>query len=118
MSLLSRVFPAEEIGWEDIGERFTRYRVLVTPWFRIFVHRLWCPNWHPQGHDHPWSFLAIVLSGGYWEQTPFGRFWRSPGTFLWREAEYVHNVATGRRVSWSLVITGPKRRQWKFADMK
>jgi hypothetical protein len=21
-------------------------------------------------HDHPWSFLSIVLKGGYWEHTP------------------------------------------------
>jgi len=112
------IFPHEEIGWTEVGEEFTRYRLLVTPWFRVFVHRLWCPVWHPQGHDHPWSFVAIVLWGGYLERTQAERKWRGPGSVLFRPAEFVHNVITGQKVNWSIVITGPKRRQWGFVDMK
>jgi len=112
------IFPHEEIGWTEVGEEFTRYRLLVTPWFRVFVHRLHCPQWHPQGHDHPWSFVAIVLKGGYLERTQEGKFWRGPGSVLFRPAEFVHNVVTGSKTNWSLVITGPKRRQWGFVDMK
>jgi hypothetical protein len=112
------VLPHEEIGWSEIGEQFTRYRLLVTPWFRVFLHRLWCPMWHPQGHDHPWSFVAIVLKGGYLERTQKECRWRGQGSVLYRPAEFVHNVVTGRDVNWSIVITGPKRRQWGFVDMK
>lgn len=108
----------KELGWKDLGEEFTRYVILKTPWFQILLHRLWSPNWHPHGHDHPWSFVTVILRGGYLEKSP-GRVdrWRGPGSLLYRRAEFAHNVATGARVCWSLVITGPKRRPWHFIDM-
>lgn len=109
----------KDLGWKEIGEEFTRYVLLKTPWFQILVHRLWCPEWHPLAHDHPWSFVTLILGGGYIERTPQGRpRWRGAGTILHRRAEFAHNVATDRRVCWSLVITGPKRRDWRFVDEK
>ena len=107
----------KEIGWESIGEKFTRYVLVKTPWFQILLHRLWSPNWHPQAHDHPWSFVTLILRGGYLERVPGGQnVWRGPLTFLYRSAEFAHNVATDGAVCWSLVVTGPKRRQWQFVD--
>lgn len=107
----------KEIGWKEIGEEFTRYVILKTPWFQILLHRLWSPNWHPSAHNHPWSFVTIILRGGYIERVPKGwSRWRGPGSLLYRPAEFAHNVATGGSVCWSLVITGPKRRQWQFVD--
>lgn len=57
-----------EIGWAAIGETFTRYTVLKTRWFNIYLHQLSAPKWHPECHDHPWDFLAILLWRGYLEE--------------------------------------------------
>lgn len=43
-----RNFPLKEIGWEAIGERFTRYAVLKTGWLNVYLHQLSAPNWHPR----------------------------------------------------------------------
>lgn len=113
ISILQR----KEIGWKEIGEEFTRYVILKTPWFQILVHRLWCPNWHPKGHDHPWDFMAFIIWGGYWEKSDDETIWRGMGSLLFRSAEFAHNVATDKSVNWSIVITGPKRRDWRFVDV-
>ena len=104
-----------EIGWRDIGEEFRRYCLFESRRFNVFLHRVYAPQWHPQCHDHPWSFLAVILWGGYMEQLGGNFYWRRPGSFLWRAAECKHNVANSR-VSWSLIITGPKRRKWGHHD--
>jgi hypothetical protein len=66
--ILKRFIPYKEIGWKDIGEEFTRFQIIKTPWFNLYLHRLYAPNWHPVCHDHPWTFIAILLKNGYLEQ--------------------------------------------------
>ena len=111
------ILQRKELGWTEIGEEFTRYVILKTPWFQVLVHRLWCPVWHEKSHDHPWWFVAFIFWGGYWEKA-VGRpkTWRGVGSLLFRRAEFAHNVTTDGSVNWSIVITGPKRRDWKFVE--
>jgi hypothetical protein len=114
--LLRNLLPYKEIGWESIGEQFTRFQVLRTRWLNVYLHKLDAPAWHPQCHDHPWTFLAVVLMGGYLEATPDRkRKWRPPGSVLWRPATFSHNVVT-RGVSWSIIVTGPRTRKWGFLN--
>jgi hypothetical protein len=112
--ILRRVFSHKEIGWKDIGEEFTRYILLKTPWFNVYLHQLSAPQWHPECHDHPWSFVAILLRRGYLEQVGASITRRRPGTILYRPAEFSHNVTTPFGTSWSVIFTGPKSRQWAF----
>jgi hypothetical protein len=110
------LFPQREIGWHEIGEEFTRWTLLWTPWFTIYLHRLVALKMHPQCHDHPWGFIAVLLKGGYWEFHDGLWEWKRPGSVLIRPAEWSHNVVTDENmgVSWSMIITGPKRREWGF----
>lgn len=113
--------PRKEIGWEEIGEKFTRFFLFKSRFFNVYLHKLNAPNWHPECHDHPWSFLSIILRRGYLEKAWYDgggymeQGWVTkkiyPGMVIWRRAEHVHNVVTNG-TAWSLIITGPKRRQW------
>jgi hypothetical protein len=112
-NLLNKL-PYKEIGWKELGEVFYRYTLLKTPWFNVYLHKLDAPNWHPVCHDHPWSFVTILLKGGYLEKCDEGTFHRKPGAMLYRPAEFKHNIITPYGTSWSLVITTKKKRQWGF----
>jgi|SRR5579859_264716 len=126
---MRRRFSFKEIGWEEVGEIFTRYAILKTRWFNVYLHQLYAPQWHPECHDHPWSFLTVLLHGGYLERIivkdpglcrcgePHYRnkdVRRFPGMILWRPATFTHSVITPYGVSWSLIITGPKSNAWGF----
>lgn len=106
--------PQKDIGWEEIGEKFTRFTLAKTRWFNIYLHRLNAPAWHPECHDHPWSFVAILIWRGYLERTNTGDHRRWPGAILWRPATFTHNVITPYGTSWSLIFTTPKTRDWGF----
>ena len=115
MKRILELFPHSDIGWKDINETFIRYKILETPWFRIYVHNLIAPRSHPQCHDHPWSFIALVLYGGYNEYTVrTGWKYRRPGSILYRPHSWTHNVTTSKCGMWSLVLAGPKRWEWGF----
>jgi len=120
----------EEIGWKEIGEHFTRFVLAKTPWFNIYLHRLDARTWHPECHDHPWGFVAILLKNGYleraeeyeWDEMGVGggprcvirEHRRRPGSILFRPATFLHNVITPYGVSWSIIFTTRKTRDWGF----
>lgn len=111
--LLCWLLPFKEMGWKEINEVFFRWTLLKTHWFSIYIHRLDAQLWHPQCHDHPWWFVAIIISGGYWEEFKGKTLWRAPGSILYRPAVSQHNVRTNK-VNWSIVIVGRKERDWGF----
>jgi hypothetical protein len=85
-------------------------------------------------HDHPWSFVSIILRGGYWEHTPTRiapnprddirswdgrpattRHWYGVGSVLLRPAPWPHRLEIPPgHTAWSLVVTGTKKRVWGF----
>ncbi len=115
--LLRRLLPHKELGWEEIGEKFTRFVLLRTPWRNFYLHKLNAPVWHPQCHDHPWDFWTLILAGGYWEEVDGRVIWRKPGTVLYRPAEFSHNVVTVG-TAWSVIMTTKKKRQWGLHDCR
>lgn len=72
-------------------------------------------------HDHPWSFVTLILAGGYWEETLDARpRFLLPGQIHFRPAAWTHRVRllelkNGRELpAKTLVWTGPVSRQWGF----
>lgn len=116
--MLRRIFKFQEIGWSEINEEFTRYTIFTCRFFTIYLHELSAPTWHPECHDHPWTFIAILLKNGYDEMVDEVIYRRRPGSILYRPAEFIHNVITPYGKSWSLILTGPHRRQWGFKTCK
>jgi hypothetical protein len=121
---LRRRFPLKELGWKEIGEKFTRWTLFRCPRFAVYLHKLDAPVTHPKCHDHPWHFWTVILRGGYWEDINGTRTWRGPGTILYRTARSLHNTTTlPGRPMWSLILVsqhpgpdGPKKRDWNMVD--
>lgn len=113
---LRRWLRYKEIGWTEHGEKFTRYALFKSERLNIYLHQVDAQTAPPHCHDHPWNFLAILLWPGYMEQIDGVWYRRWPLQMLWRPAATAHNVITPFGVSWSLVFTGSKIRNWnRFA---
>lgn len=96
------------VRWTLLGKRFEGTR-------RIFLHRFLRGDADADLHCHPWNFVSVILSGGYYEQTPSGTFWRGPGSVLFRPANWRHRVIVPDGCEcWTLVMVGPKRKSWYF----
>ena len=87
--------------------------------FNITLHKVLVSD-EPVLHDHPWSYATFIIKGGYWENTPDGRFWRGPGHFRYRKANDTHWLeldkdADGNEIPcWSLFYMGKKSKDWGF----
>lgn len=70
-------------------------------------------------HDHPWWMLIRVISGRYADYRPDGTAELVlPGKWYFRPADHKHiviiPVGNPPEDVWTLVITGPKVRNWGF----
>jgi hypothetical protein len=117
--MLDRLFERFDIGRGDSnGEYMTRWMILGKRQglsrYRVMLHRFRRSDLDVF-HDHPWRFISIILAGGYHERTPKGCVWYPAGSVLFRPATWRHRVEIEEgATAWSLVITGPKQREWGF----
>lgn len=77
--ILCKVFPYTDILRDDSPDIYLR-RFFVYPRDkdfgknkgkgRIYLHKFYRGDEDPHLHDHPWSFTSLILTRGYWEETP------------------------------------------------
>lgn len=92
-----------------------RWTLFQCRFFSIKVHKILISDVGPL-HDHSWSYLSIILRGGYYEHTKVGRRWYSPGSFLFRKADQPHKLEIPEgSYCISLIFTSYKWRPWGFS---
>lgn len=103
---------------------------------RVLVHKMSAPDPGVDLHDHPWTFVSIVLWGGYDEERAdtrdafrfaeialrvgpqakrghtVNRRWLSARRLRLDECHRITRLH--RRTCWTLVVAGPRRRGWGF----
>lgn len=123
MSCRWALFERFDINDEKTGALYLRrWRIVQTPWFGIYLHKITMPDKDRDLHDHPWSFLSVVLRGGYDEQLGADpvigytlvrtRSWLS---VAFRRATDAHRIMRLHRTpTWTFVLVGRRRRSWGF----
>lgn len=98
----------------------------------VRVHEILRSDIGRDPHDHPWSYLTIVLKGGYVEERYdvegqlVSARWHGPGSVLFRRAGDLHKLRLPRTeptgelgayaefTATTLFITGRYRQRWGF----
>lgn len=95
----------------------TRLRLIQTPWFGIYLHRMDGPDSRDTLHDHPWSFVSIVLRGGYWEMREYLSHGQQISRINVKRAEDLHYIyKLFRYPTWTLMLVGRRKREWGYLD--
>lgn len=110
---IMNLFLIKEIRNKSGELHFQRWRILSTPWFNIFIHKIFKSDTDHQ-HNHPWSFLSIILKGVYDEfNSSFGFTRRNAGSISYKKAKEFHSFNPVKPTT-SLVITGPINNVWGY----
>lgn len=115
-----RWFQTKILGRSDIwfnGSRYMRRWLFGTKsWYGLRVHCIERSDVDRELHDHPFSFVTVILCGGYWEHTANGEHeWHGPGSVLRRSADTLHRIELAPDCpAWTLVFRGPYCREWGF----
>ena len=77
--------------------------------FNIFIHKILKSDLGDL-HDHYWSYITVVLKGGYKETTKNGTFNRKPGYIGYRKAAERHSIELiEEKPAWTLIFVGRNR---------
>jgi hypothetical protein len=107
--------------WTDVdSEYILRLHIVKTPWFAVCLHWIRKPDAEPYLHDHPVSFLSIILRGKYAElRQRMAEL--SPRLLIHRWFNFVradkhdrHRIMFTRANTLTLCFMGPKTREWGF----
>lgn len=102
-----------------------RWRLIQTPWFALFLHKINLDDGDRCLHDHPYNFTSLILRGGYEEivdktnadqlnDYPDVNNW-GVGSLHWMKAERFHRITVLNRIpTWTLIFVGRRRRKWGF----
>lgn len=106
-----------------------RWRLIQTPLFGVYVHRIYREDLDPVPHDHPWRFWSVILRGGYTEE--YHADTRIIGWGVGRKRVYrrhnrghahgfplqaAHRIVGVSPGTVTLVFVGRKVRSWGFYD--
>lgn len=106
--------------WTEVdSEYIRRLHVLKTPWFAVCLHWILKPDPEPHLHDHPVTFLSIVLRGGYEERrkrgvAPWAYEYHKWWNFIRATPQDRHTISHVRPGTLTLCFMGPKVREWGF----
>jgi len=104
----------------------TRWRLIQTPWFGVYLHRMDGPDSRPTLHDHPWEFASIILRGGYREV-----YNAEPARSALTDDYRIHRAGDVNRLhvtdghyirelfrvpTWTLMLVGRRQRTWGYWD--
>lgn len=115
-------------SWLTIGSpsnpMILRLRLIQTPQFGVYLHRILREDLDRDCHVHPWNFATLVLSGGYTE-----RYYPNPAGNLddchlqgWRRFSFhrfpttaAHYITAVQPRTLTLVFVGrPTGTEWGF----
>ncbi len=119
-TLLSRK-PHFVIGEPENPYMLRWYLIPRNPWLNLYLHEFLRDDDDRALHDHPWWFVSIMLKGMYNEIRENGHRGQVRGapSIAYRRATDRHRVVLETRDGkvvpcWTIVITGPKVRDWGF----
>jgi hypothetical protein len=127
---LSNIAPAREYksgtGWcvwrwtKVDSEYILRLHVVKTPWFAVCLHWIRKPDAEPWLHDHPVSFLSVILRGKYAElrqregETGPRLLVHTWFNFIRATEHDKHRIVFTRKNTLTLCFMGSKTREWGF----
>jgi hypothetical protein len=106
--------------WSEVdSEYITRLHILKTPWFALCLHWINKPDPEPFLHDHPVSFLSIILRGSYTEWRKRGDAPTRVETHRWlnwirASKNDRHTICGVEPGTLTLCMMGRKSREWGF----
>lgn len=120
-TILRKLFLVKEIKNSEGVIHFLRYRLISTPWFKLYLHKICRSDEDNHMHDHPWNFASLILSGSYLEKYFVAGNWgeeiervRKPGNMVRHHHTDVHKLSLSTPFVWTLVFASGKVQPWGY----
>lgn len=122
----------EVIGNEECPVMY-RWTLSTAFGLKVVLHHFMPNGDDPEPHDHPRSFVTLILAGDYVDEATYRDVPllnpdrtvnarinviecenMTRGMVRFRKAEHLHRTLVGPRGAWTFMVMGPERRRWGF----
>lgn len=94
-----------------------RYTILKIGRLHIRLHRIKRSDITPFQHTHPFSYISIILRGGYTDRVRTKCYTHGIGSVIFRKSSTPHRIVDVEHGTTTLFITWlTKDRKWKFVE--
>lgn len=102
---LRRIFP----DYKSLAGYLERTTLLRVGRLHVRIHRIRSADKTPFLHSHPFSYLSVILRGGYVEQTDAGYTEHRRGAMLWRPSSLHHRLELVQPDTLTLFVTWERK---------
>jgi hypothetical protein len=107
------------LRWTETDSAYlTRLFLVKTPWFCVCLHWILKPDPEPYLHDHPTTFLSLILRGGYSECRAKNGTMETEDhnwyNFIRATPDDAHSITNVKPNTLTLCFMGPKLRDWGY----
>jgi len=95
---------------------FKRWQIFHIPFttIKLYLHLINKADEDLHEHDHPWSFISVILKGGYAEVSEHKITRRTVGSIAYKKASTTHKVINLFGKTYSLALVWGERRDWGY----
>jgi hypothetical protein len=111
----------EMIPNPDGSPYINRFRILMTPWFSMYLHHIYTADLDRDLHDHPFNFTSTILRGGYIESVARTDAPKLSAMMAWPRwsthrmtQEMCHRIEAVAPRTLTLILVGRRRSSWGF----
>jgi hypothetical protein len=111
----------EMIPNPDGSPYINRFRILMTPWFSMYLHHIYTADLDRDLHDHPFNFTSTILRGGYIESVANNADPKRTAIKGWptwsahkMPLTKCHRIELVQKNTVSLILVGRRRGSWGF----
>jgi len=120
-NIIRYFFLVKEIISKEGHVHFRRYRLLETPWLKIYIHQICRSDMEMDSHDHPWNFSSVILKGAYQEDSWYSPYFDKRNINTYYLGDVIeHNAADAHKLTllskevWTLVFAYGRNRYWGY----
>lgn len=106
----------KEIKSQEGVLHFQRWRMVETPFFNLYLHKIHKADEDRHLHNHPWNFFVLCIRGSYVEDVSGKRYATvMPWSFRYRNRKAYHKILKiVKGPVTTLVFTFGKKRVWGY----
>ena len=121
ISLINKMFLVKEMRSSSAEIHFLRWKLFKIPYFRVYLHKIYLPDYNIHPHTYPWSFISIILKGKYYKRIfyppkfnlPIDNFYESP-CVIKHHRDHAHHIEQIIGPVWTLMFAYGKYKDWGY----
>lgn len=121
ISLINKIFLVKEMRSSSAEIHSLRWTLFKIPYFRVYLHKIYLPDYNSHPYTYPWSFISVMLKGKCYKRSfyppkfnlPIDNFYEAP-CVIKHHRDDAHHIEKIVCPVWTLMFAYGKYKNWGY----